>query len=49
MLNNHLLGADAVKKAKDDEVHTKIIVHVIVAFRSFPNRQKTDFAVVMIL
>jgi hypothetical protein len=49
LLNNHLLGADAVKKAKDDEVYTKIIVRIIVAFRSFPNRQKTDFAVVMIL
>jgi len=34
--NNHLLDADAVKKAKDDEVYTKIIVHVIVAFRTFP-------------
>jgi hypothetical protein len=47
LLNSRLLGADAVKKEKTDEVYTKIIVCIIVAFRSFPNHQKTDFAVVM--
>jgi hypothetical protein len=47
--NNHLLDADTVKKAKGDEVYTIIIVHIIVAFRSFPNHQKTGFAVLMIL
>ena len=34
-------------KEKDDEVYTKIIVRIIVAFRSFPNNQKMDYVVVM--